>query len=263
VIDYFNLFSNKNTATRTVKDDFVPSSIVSSHIVEEVVGDLTDSKDKLNRRGILNLPYEQLSFIEKVNYEIHYAKNIFDLLSRAAFSGIDFNSVQVSSFKSLQGVGICSSKDHVIQFFKALKKEKIELFPKPKTQIRKSGAGYKFTIDSNTKFGLNLEAPFLLGPEDILTYKDLSVTVNNMVNAAQESGLHLQSEPRQKEAFFVGDYRRFRYRISGTSSYNAFISFVNSLYARHIPCAFEELKLTALNNASVQIEADIIFTTSH
>ena len=111
IVSYFNLFSRKDTDKSLATDDFVPSSLVSSHVIEEVVDDLSDSKDKLKRRGILDLPYEQLSFVEKVNYEIHYAKNIFDLLSRTALPGVDFTSVTMQSFKSLQGTGLCNSKE--------------------------------------------------------------------------------------------------------------------------------------------------------
>ncbi len=262
-ISYFNLFSSKASRKSLATDDFVPSSLVSSHMVEEVVDDLSDSKDKLKRRGILDLPYEQLSFVEKVNYEIHYAKNVFDLLSRTALPGVDFTSVKILSFKTLQGTGLCDSKENVTGFFKTLKKERIELHPKPKTQIRRSDEGYKFTISGSTQFGLNLEAPFLLGPEDILTYDDLDITVKKVADIAKDGSVRIQSGLNHQEAFFVGDYRRLRYHFSATSSYNNFIAFINNLYVRQIPCAFEEIQLSAVTNTSVKIEADIIFTTSH
>lgn len=262
-VTHFNLFAPKKQGKEMATDDFVPSSLVSSHMVEDVVTDLTDTKDKLKRRGILDLPYEQFSFIEKVNYEIHYAKNIFDLLARTALSGVDFSKVTIDSFKTLHGTGLSNSKESVVHFFTLLKKEKIELLPKPQTQIRRSNEGYAFTISCSTQFGLNLEAPFLLSREDILTYNDLDLTVQKVVTIAREGGVRIQSGPNNREAFFIGDFRRFRYHLAGISSYNDFIRFVTTLYTRHIPCAFEGLSLSAVTNTSVKFEADIILTTSH
>lgn len=257
------LFLPEGKQKVVVKDDFTPSTFVSAYNVEEVVRDVNDSKDKLKRRGVLDLPYEQLSFVEKINYEIHFAKNVCDLLTRTVIPGVDFKNIQVSSFKTFKGVGVSNSKENLIKVFKLLKKEKVEILPKPQTVIRKSNNGYQFTISCITEFGLNLEAPFLLGPDDVLEYEEVDMVLKKIVNIAEDDGVNITSGPFRLKAFFVGDYRRFRYRLSGTSSYSNFVAFINNLYERHVPCAFEEFKLTALSENSLKIEADIIFTTSN
>ena len=75
--------------------------------------------------------------------------------------------------------------------------------------------------------------------------------------------LRMREYPSNRvDAFLLDDYRRIRYHFSGVSSYNTFVAFINSLYNRHVQCAFERLKLAALSENSLKIDADIIFTTS-
>ncbi len=261
-ITFFNLFPSGKKDVPAVKDDYTPSSLVGSQMLEDVVDDRDDTRDKLKRRGILDVPYEQLSFVEKVNYEIQYAKNIFDLLSRTSLPGVDFSKVNVASFTQFLGVGQSNSREDVKQFFERLKQEKIDLLPKPQTIIRRSSDGYTFTISCTSRFGLDLEAPFLLGPEDILSYDDLPAVVKRVVTVAKEGNIRIHSGPSQEEAFFIGDYRRFRYRLIGAAAYKNFVSFINELYTRQVPCAFEKIQLVAVTNTSVKIEADLIFTTT-
>ena len=262
IIQYFNLFSPKEKFLDSVKDDFTPSTFVSSNVVEEVVSDINDSNDKLKQRGILDLSYEELSTIEKVNYEIHYAKMVCDLLTRTVLSGVDFTSIQVDSFTTFYGIGVSNSKENVVALFEALKKEKIYIHPKPETRITKRNDGYGFVILCETEFGLNLEAPFLLGVEDVIDYEELDIAVKRFIDAAEDNKVNITSKPYRIDSSFFEDYRRFRYHFSAISSYNNFVNFINSLYKRHIPCAFEKFKLTALGENSLKIDADIILTTA-
>ena len=262
IIQYFDLFSPKEKHKDSVKDDFTPSTFVSSNVVEEVVSDISDSKDKLKQRGILDLSYEELSPIEKINYEIHYAKMVCDLLTRTVLPSVDFSSIKVDSFNTFYGVGVSNLKDKVVALFEALKKEKIEIQPKPQTKITKRNGGYRFTILCKTGFGLNLEAPFLLDAEDIIDYEELDIVVKRFIDVADDNRVNITSKPYRIGTSFFDDYRRFRYRLSAVSSYNNFVNFINSLYKRQIPCAFEKFKLTALGENSLEIDADIIFTTA-
>jgi hypothetical protein len=263
VMKYFKgpLFKTKQQLT--VKDDYTPSTFTDPNTVEETVRDLNDANDKLKQSGFKDIPYSQMSFIEKVNYEICFAKNVCDLLTRTVLPGVDFKILQAGSFNSFNGTGICSSKDNIIMLLKSLKNERVEILPKPQTIIRKNINGYQFTIACTNEFGLNTVAPFFLGPDDLPEYEDLEFLLKKMVTTAEDDNVTITSGPKRIDAFLRGDYRQFRYHISGTSTYPNFVAYINNLYNRQIPCAFEMFTITALNEISVKIEADIIFTTSN
>lgn len=252
----------KKESRVVIKDDFSPSSFVSPH-VEEVVRDRNDASDKLTTGGILNIPYEQLSFIEKTNYEILYAKNVFDMLSRTIISGVDFKEIEFCDYKTLHGLGLSKSKDKVRTVFKTLRSEKLVLLPKPQTQISKKGEYYQFKIAGITDFRLNLHAPFLVASDDMIAYDDLDMTLKKFVDAADGHRINIQSGPNRIDAFVLKKYRRFHYTFTATSTYSRFVSYINNLYDSEIPCAFKKLSITALSSSTVKIEAEIIFTTSY
>ena len=262
ILKTFAFFSAKEKVKDIVRDDYTPSTFVSTQAVEDVVADVTDSKDKLNRRGLLKLKYEELSFIEKVNYELNFAKNVCDLLGKTVSPGIDFNTIQVGSFNTLQGRGVTKSKEDVVKLFEAFRSENIEIVPKPETKITGSDGGYKFVIVCRLELGLNLEAPFLIDAQNIIDIEELDIIVKRVLEVAKDERVRINSGPTYVTSFFEDNYKRYRYRITGASSYNAFVAFINSLYARQIPCAFEKFKLTAFSETSLGIEADLIFTTT-
>jgi hypothetical protein len=257
---YSGWFTPASQRTATAQDDVQPSTFVSRHVVEEVVGDVDSDRETLTKHGFLDLSYEQLSTVEKVNYEIHFAKNVFDLLARTAVSGVDFTRVQLKSFGQFTGSGQCGSREKIGRFFEGMKREKITLRPKPETIIRGSDDGFRFTITGDTRFGLNLESPFLLGPDEIMAYRDCEETIRRIYSVAKDEGLR-GNEPSFMEAAMADSYRRMRYQYSATGSYNSVVSFINTLYARRIPCAFEQFTLTALSASSVKMETGILLTT--
>jgi hypothetical protein len=262
MVTYFDLLSPKEARTKELaRDDISPSTFVSSHTVEDVVSDIDDSPDILKRRGILDMPYEQLSSMEKINYEIHYAKNICDMLTRSAIPGVDFNSISLQSFSQFRGIGRSPSKESVVQLFVALKKEKIDLLPKPKTRISRGDEGYQFSIMGTTHFGLNLEAPFLLGPDDIIAYSDIGDVLLKIKDSAENDRVRLENGLTRENADIDGAYRRLRYRFTAFASYSDFVSFITNLYNRQVPCAFEDLKIVAQSNSRIKIDASIKITT--
>ncbi len=254
----------KDDTKITVKDDFSPSTYLNPKNVEEVVRDINKLNDKLDKRGFLKIPYDEMSSIEKINYEIHFSKNVCDLLTRTAIPGIDFKNLEVDSYNTLIGIGLCDIKENVIKLFKSLKREKVEILPKPQSIIRKQHHWYQFTISSVLpEFGLNFEAPFFLGPNDLPDHEDLDLIIKKMVQTAKNDNIKITSGPNRVESYFKGDYRQFRYQLKGKSSYTDFVIFINSLYNRQIPCSFQMFKLKAEGKNILKIEADIVFTTSY
>lgn len=263
LIKQLPLFSGERKRQIIVKDDYAPSSFVSSNAVEDVVNDKFNTKDKLSERGLEDFPYNRLSFIEKVNYELHFAKNICDLFNKTVQPGVEFNRIEADSFNTLKGIGIANSQEKVVSLFKELKEnKKVNLLPKPQSKFSGSGSMYTFNFLCKTEFGLNLEAPFLIDAEEIIGYEEVKLLVKRVRDVAADEGVSIRLGPERIDASFQNGYRRIRYHFSGTSSYNRFVSFINSLYDRHVQCAFEKIKLTAVNDNFLEIDANIIFTTS-
>lgn len=262
-IKIFNLFSPKDRQKVVVKDEYAPSSHISTNVVEDVVDDKFDTKEKLTERGMLDYSYEKLSFIEKVNYELNFAKNVCDLLTETIQKGVNFSSIQADSFNTMKGIGVTDSKEKVVILFKSLKDhKKVELLPRPHSKFSGSGNAYSFHILCKTEFGLDLEAPFIIDVEEIINYDELDLLVKRIVDVASDEGVTIRSGPARIDASLLDGYRRIRYHFSGVSSYNTFVTFINSLYNRHVQCAFEKLKLTALSENALEIDANILFTTS-
>lgn len=263
LIRNFILSPVEKKSQMTITEDYVPSTFPKTDIVEEVVQDVDNSTVTLNRKGLLDLPYEQLSFVEKINYEIHFAYNICNLLTRTVLPGVDFKELHIRSFKTMQGIGLSNSKKSVIKVFQAMKNEKVEILPKPKTKISRKEDDFYFIITCITEFGLDLEAPFLLGPDDVLSYDDLNLTIKKFTEIAEDDGFKITSNLKRYKANVIGDFKRIRYRFSGITSYTKFVSFINNLYQRRVQCAFENFDLVAIDKNSLKINADILFTTSN
>lgn len=229
--------------------------------VEDIVRDLDEKTDKLKRSGYLNLPYEQLSFIEKINYEIHFAKNIIEVLAQTVKPGVDFRTIEAKEFKTLWGQGLSNSRDDITYLLTSLRDKNITLRPKPHTHIVRKRDYYQFTLSSVCAFGLDLGAPFLVARSDIIEDEDISFVIKNIVAIANETSVNFTSGPKQYDKHAAGNYKRYRYTFTAVSSYNNFVLFVGTLYNRHIQCAFERFRLTAKTDTTLKIDADIIFTT--
>lgn len=244
-----------------VRDDFTPSPQQGSAVVEEVVRDKDDAGDMLRQRGMLELTYDQLGPLEKINYEIHFAKNVCDLLYRTSPPDVEFKRIEVKQFVLLKGEGGSSSKEKVADLFKSLKREKVDILPKPESQISASKDGFSFTITCKVGFGLNLTSPFLLAEGDLPIAEDIDVLLKRIIDIAVENKLRIKSGPTQVAASVDGKYRRVRYQMTGTSTYADFVACIENLYKRQLPCAFESFTLKAVSKNSVAIDAAIIFTT--
>ena len=147
---------------RVVKPELAPSTYANTNMVEEVVREVNDSRLKLRETGMLGLPYEQLSFAEKINYEFLFAKNVCEMLSRTIPAGIGLKSLEVDNFQTVYAAGVGPSKDLVQEMLASLKNEKLTVLPPPYSFIKPNGhEGFRFAFSCKTEFGLNLTDPLV------------------------------------------------------------------------------------------------------
>lgn len=259
---YSFLMRDTKETVAPIVDDYTPSVQTSPQVVEEIVPEKNTTVDKLQTKGMLTIPYEKLSFIEKVNYEIHFTKNVLELLGRVVVKGVDFKTITLNSFTTVSGVGLSKSREKVTEIFTNLREEKMTILPKPLSQINPVADGYQFTISSQVDFGLNLESPFLLSVENLLSPTDVEAIIKRMVETARDDSIEIIENPIQEQTSVDGKFRRFYYRFSGKTSYNNFANFVVNLYRKKIPIAFAELKLVAIKVNVLKVDARILITTT-
>jgi len=239
---------------------FKPSTYSDkSSIVEEVVGEIgSERAAKSNQRQNI-LPYTDLSFLEKVNYEVLFAKNVFAMFSRAVPAGIGLKTLEIDNFQTLYAVGIGNTRELISSTFIALKSEKLELLPKPFSYITPNdGEGYRFVVTCKIANGLDLADPFQAN-DYLPSRDDLPIITRKVKTIAQKDSVFF-GEPKQLDAERIGLYGRFRYQYSGTTTYNNFVKFLLSLHTEKVVCAFKKIDMKARNGSEVTVDTEVLFT---
>ncbi|MGB7568748.1 MAG: hypothetical protein WBM07_12885 [Chitinivibrionales bacterium] len=248
---------------QVVKRDLAPSTYVRSNMVEEVVKEVNDSRLKLRESGMLSLPYDQLSFAEKINYEFLFTKNVCEMLTRAVPGGIGLKSLDMDNFQTVYAAGIGPSKDLIHEMLVSLKGEKTAVLPPPYSFIKPNGRdGFRFAFSCKTEFGLNLTDPCVdLSLSSIVSRNGLPGTLASFSRIARQSRIAAAKDISLVSTDKVGNYYRSIYRWTGTCSYKDFVRFITGLYNEKIPCAFKHCSLIAQTASTVKVESQIVITS--
>lgn len=249
---------SKTTVTQVAKYNPLPQD--KSNIVEEVVKEVNQSQAHTGTGGMLDIPYQEMSFGEKINYEVYFGKKVFELISRSFPSGIGLKSLEVSNFQTIYAVGVGGTKEIVSSTFTTLREGKVEILPQPYSYIKSNGGkGFRFVVTCKADFGLDLTDPFK--PLDNMQSRDdLQKVLKHVNNQAAQDGLKIKSKPELVSSEKVGVYSRFIYNISGSGSYLDFVKFVMDLYKKNQVCAFKKVEIKALGDGTVGITAELLFT---
>lgn len=227
------------------------------NMIEEVVKEVGEEH---NDQRQLNIPYAEMTFLEKVNYEVTFGRSVFQLLSRAIPSGIGLKLLEVENFMTVYATGIGPEKDLISSTFTALKKENLEILPQPHSYITANGSkGYKFVVTCKTDFGVDHSESFQPW-EHIGTRDDIPFLLKKITDISAANNVLLKGKPSQVSAEDVGLYRRYVYNFKGKSDYRNFVSFVLGLYNEKIPCAFKRVALKAGDGAVIDIDLEILLT---
>lgn len=243
-----------------VVDDYKPSVPLKPGMIEDIVHEISDSRTKALKEGVLNISYSEMSFVEKINYEVAYGKNVFTTLSRAVPSGIGLNSLEITNFQTVYAHGAGKTRELIASTFNELKKDKITLLQQPYSYITSDPqiGGYKFVVTCKPDYGLNLSDPFQ-AVDYLSSRESLDSILKKIVKIATQKGLKISS-PKQLSAERVGEYRRFIYQIDGSGSYKDFVGLVFDLYNEQVVCAFKKVNIKAKTDPSVKISAELLIT---
>lgn len=244
-----------------VRDAYDPSSHLSKDVIEETVRDEKRHGDQIDKRGILRIPYSDMSFVEQVNFENHFAKSVIDLLQRNVSSGVDFRGVSFSDYTYLKGNGRSDSKSQINSVLKNLRNDNVTFLPKPETSITKLKEGFSFKISSIYKPGLDSKAKFKIYKDDIPDYEDIDIIIKRIIDACEEGGLDIKNGPAKNSAEVKAGFRRLTYKVTCNGSYRSFASFVNKMYQQQIPCSVKSASLKAVKTGSLRMNLEIMITT--
>jgi hypothetical protein len=241
--------------------DFEPSSPTKQKMVEDVVSDIPEATGKDAGSVLARLSYSEMSRGEQINYEFTFAKNVLQILTRAVPEGIGFSSFSIDSFQTVSAQGVAPSREQVTSLFSSLRREKFELSTPPRSTIRPSGRqGFKFVFSCDVPLGSNPAEPWLL-TDHLESRTQLGTYVRAFAKTASRTGVVLTHGLTHVRTYQSGSWRRSVYHFSGRGNYRNFVRFVLQLNLDRIPCAFSMMHLRARSGGSVDISADIVFTT--
>lgn len=239
-----------------VKKEIAPSTFSRSRIVEEVIKEVSDSRQKLS----LSVPYGELSFAQKINYEILFAKNVADLIARAVPAGIGLRSLETDNFQTVYAVGLCSSKDLIQSMLATLKNEGVTLLPPPYSFIKPNeDHSFRFVITCKVEFGL--KGADQVADSPVPTNNNLPAIIKKYEQCMKESSISFSKGLTHVSTEKVGSYYRHVYQWTGKGSYANFTKMIMRLYDMKMVCAFKNISLVAMSGSTLAIDSHVILTT--
>jgi hypothetical protein len=238
------------------------SASSAANMVEEVVKEVNDSRLKFRESGVLDLPYDQLSFAERINYELLFPKNVCEMLSRVIPAGIGLKSLEIDNFQTVYAVGLGPARASIQNMLLSLKKEKVNVLAPPYSFVKPAGKeGLRFAFSCKTNFGLNLTDPIVDGSLSRLPSRGaLPEVCDRFGILAKQNHITITKKIKQTSAEKVGNYYRVLYQWSGTASYKDFTQFVLGLYESKLMVALKRCALTAKTSSLIAIESQFVVT---
>ena len=201
-----------------------------------------------------------MSIDEKINYEITFAKNVFQKLTDAVPEGIGFGTISVDSFRTVSAVGSGTTREPVSTLYSNLRHSQLNLLGHPDSYIGKGDpAGYTFVFICKPSFDRNPADSFQTGGR-LVSQKKLPTMLKTFSRLAARDGLYMLKGLSRRTIRKTDGYQQFVYHFSCGGTYRSFVKFILDLDKAQVPCAFAAVRITAINDAIVDISADINFT---
>jgi hypothetical protein len=253
----------KAEATPATKPSSLVKTNMAENVVKEIEGDsriaTTPTSTSASR---LNATYLEMSDPEKINYEVLFGRNVFDMIARCSRPGIGFGSLELENFQAIYASGSGMSRQMVQDMFTAYKNEKGELMPKPLSYIKdddNSKGNFRFVITFQPRYGNSVDDPFQA--IDHIGFKgSIPQLLRTFSRLAGENNYKITAQPRQISTERAGSYRRITHKVSGTSTFGDFHKFVVALHNEKVPCAFKKISMKPIKDEIVRIDAEILFT---
>lgn len=256
----FQSKKSKPVAKSPASNDYQSSTHSTDKAIEDIVKEVNTQKS--GSPGLLDIAYNDMAFNERVTYEVLHTKKVLEMLSRTFPEGIGLRKLEISKFQTVYAVGLGDTKELIGQTFNSLRKERVELLPKPYSFITSDGKGYRFIVTLKTNYGLDF-ADHFQAIDHLVSREFLSDQLKKVEKIALRDDVNLKSGPKQQEVEIVGGYRRYVYKIKAECTYKDFVRFVMDLNSEQIPCAFKEISVEALVGSTIGIDAQMLITVKN
>lgn len=201
--------------------------------------------------------YASMTSLEKLNYEFLYSYKLLSELIHFIPKHVDFSLMQIDSFTTLTGRGA------VDRYVKGAKKEynpradinsMLEVFnessnweirPKPATIIRSRGSFYTFDFRVDYTVPVKARKELYITEDNVPLRSRLQGIKEGVLADAKMSGLKQQGALKRVKANTEGKYKHFYYTFKGEGSFSSVMKFLEILYNKRQPIAFEQVTLSA------------------
>lgn len=203
----------------------------------------------------------EVEILRKINGNILFVKNVFQKLTEAVPEGIRFGTLSVDSFSTVTGIGTGETREQVSALFLNLRRGNLNMLGTPHSSIgNNEGKGYAFVFVCKPSFG-ELSADKLKGAGDFMPRSRLPGVIKRFSKIAARNKVQLQGGLSRRTAEKTGNYMHSVYRLSCSGTYRNFVAFVLDFDQAQAACAFPAVRITARNDAIVDISADIDLIT--
>jgi hypothetical protein len=199
----------------------------------------------------------EVEILRSINDDILFVKNVFQKLIDAAPEGTGFGTLSVDSFTTVTGIGTGGTREQVSALFLNLRRGHLNVLGPPHSFIGDNdGEGYAFVFVCKPSFG-EPPAGELKGAGDFVPRSELPGVIKTFLKIAALNKVQLQGGLSRKKTEKTGSFVHSVYRLSCSGTYRNFVAFVLDLVQARTACAFPAVKITARNDAIVDISADV------
>ncbi len=240
-----------------------PPSAFALRGIEETVKDVDEAKAVISSKGLLLLPYEEMTQNEKLLYGSMFLRRAFASINGQAGGGVDFNTMRLEKFASFYILGVTQTRDIFLGFRGRLTKDPacsgLEV-----VSVRPAGyaAGKtRFEIKGRLQYGLDYESLIQSNPFSRIPGHSEFQNLSRRIREMGEPGIRwigfkaLGMEPE-------GDYRRHALQMEGITTYRTIVEFLNQrLPELNSMVSFPEFHVKALGKGRIRFEAIAFFYT--
>jgi hypothetical protein len=223
--------------TNVADESTAPSAVVTGELKDSVSGAI-ETSGKFTAYG-------DMSMIERINYEHHYAYYLFREFSLIIPPEVDFNEVSFTHYQNVLASGGVERESGVLSLFSSLKAGGWTLKPKPASRFRLVDGEYQFVFDGIFQMKPTDLDSRIIRDSDIPSPEHLTRMKDSVTAVIKRSPVVSSGNMDLLDTEFEGKYRHYTYTVSGKSSFVQFREYLSALRLLKLPISVSDAELKA------------------
>lgn len=223
--------------------------------VTETVATPVSFSDTIGRD--IRVSYENMRQFERINYEVHFAQNLFTNLLILVPDGIDFTSLKILDYRRVLAEGNSTNRASLARFFENIMEDDDWLLePRPSSRIYSRGDFYGFTVEATYTIPPRVLSRMVVDEREFPTLNQLPYIKDQISRSARMAGITLSGDLTTLHSDVGGRYKRYLYSVGGAGTFTEFVRFIKIVYSTGLPISFQDIDLSAYGrgvNFSLQI----------